>query len=159
MKISDLKSGQGKVDIEATIKSVEQPRVLNRYGRELKVANAIAQDDSGEIKLTLWNQDIDKVQVGSKIKITNGYVSEFQGEKQLTSGKFGKLEVIDSSASTSQQPATQSSQPAQEDLATQPTKEQENPAEKKEEAKAEPEKPAKSSKSKKKAISEEEMAM
>ena len=25
---------------------------------------------------------------------TNGYVNEFQGEKQLTAGRFGKLEVI-----------------------------------------------------------------
>ena len=47
------------------------------------------------MKLTLWNQDIDKVKIGSILKITNGYVNEFQGEKQLTSGKFGKLEVVD----------------------------------------------------------------
>ena len=36
---------------------------------------------------------IDKVKVGSKVKISNGYVKEFQGEPQLTAGKFGKLEV------------------------------------------------------------------
>ena len=30
-----------------------------------------------------------------KVKITNGYVSEFQGELQLTTGKFGKLEVLE----------------------------------------------------------------
>ena len=29
-----------------------------------------------------------------KIRITNGYVSEFNGIKQLTPGKFGKMEVI-----------------------------------------------------------------
>ncbi len=33
--------------------------------------------------------------VGDKVHITNGYVSEFQGEKQLTTGKFGKLEVVE----------------------------------------------------------------
>ena len=29
-----------------------------------------------------------------KIKITNGYVNEFQGESQVTAGKFGKLEIL-----------------------------------------------------------------
>lgn len=95
MKISDLKIGQGKADIEAEVKSIEEPRSFNKFGRELKVANAVVSDDSGEIKLTLWNDDIEKIKIGSKIKITNGYVNEFQGEKQLTSGKFGKLEVVD----------------------------------------------------------------
>ena len=94
VKISELTIGQGKADVEAEVKSIEEPRVFNKFGRELKVANAIVSDDSGEIKLTLWNQDIEKVKVGSKIKITNGFVNEFQGEKQLTSGKFGKMEVI-----------------------------------------------------------------
>lgn len=94
MKISDLKVGQGRVDVEAEVKSIEAPRTFNKFGREIKVTNALISDESGSIKLTLWNQDIDNVKVGDKVKITNGYVNEFQGEKQLTSGKFGKLEVV-----------------------------------------------------------------
>ena len=93
-KISELQAGQGSVNIEAEVKSIEPARTFNKFGRELKVANALISDDSGEIKLTLWNQDIEKIAVGKKIKITNGFVNEFQGEKQLTPGKFGKLEVI-----------------------------------------------------------------
>lgn len=94
MKISELKSGEGKVSIEAEVKSVDEPRVFNKFGRDLKLANAVVFDESGEIKLTLWNDDVAKVTIGKKIKITNGFVNEFQGEKQLTAGKFGKLEVI-----------------------------------------------------------------
>ncbi|MEK6928717.1 MAG: OB-fold nucleic acid binding domain-containing protein [Nanoarchaeota archaeon] len=97
MKISELKVGQGKADIEAIVKSKSEPRVINKYGKELRVANAVISDESGEIKLTLWNDDIGKVNVGDTIKITNGYVSEFNGEKQLTNGKFGKLEVVSGS--------------------------------------------------------------
>ena len=94
VKISDLQTGQGSVSIEAEVKSIEEPRIFNKFGRELKVSNALISDDSGEIKLTLWNEDIEKVAVGKKIKITNGFVNEFQGEKQLTAGKFGKLEIL-----------------------------------------------------------------
>lgn len=94
MKISDLKTGQGRVDIEVEVKSIEPERSFNKFGRELRVANAIVEDDSGNVKLTLWNDEIEKVKEGSKIKITNGFVNEFQGEKQLTAGKFGKIEVL-----------------------------------------------------------------
>lgn len=94
MKISDLKIGQGRVDIEAEVKSIEEPRSFNKFGREIKVANAIVEDETGSVKLTLWNQEIDKVKAGDKVKITNGFVNEFQGEKQLTAGKFGKMEVL-----------------------------------------------------------------
>jgi replication factor A1 len=94
MEIKDLQPGQGSVNIEVTVKSVEEPKEINKYGKVLRLTNAIVTDSSGEIKLTLWNEDVDKVKEGSKIKITNGYVNEFNGEKQLTSGKFGKLEIL-----------------------------------------------------------------
>ncbi len=105
MKLSELKSGQGKVDIELKVKSKAEPRVMSKYGRELKVGNAVVTDESGEMKLTLWNEDVDKVNVGDTIKITSGYVSEFNGEKQLTAGKFGKLEVIGKADGSAVEPA------------------------------------------------------
>jgi len=98
MKIKELKAGQGKVDVEGVIKSMGEVRIINKYGKDLKLCNAVVGDDSGEISLTLWNDDTDKVKQGNKVKITNGYVSEFNGKLQLTSGKFGKLEVVDAEA-------------------------------------------------------------
>ena len=94
MKISELKTNQGSVEVEGVISELGDTRAFNKYGRELKVANAILKDDSGAIKLTLWNDDVTRFKEGDKIKITNGYVGEFQGEKQLTSGKFGKIEKV-----------------------------------------------------------------
>jgi replication factor A1 len=94
MKISELKAGQGKVDIEGVIKSKAEPRVFNKYGKDLRVCNAVLANETGEVTLSLWNDDVEKVNVGDTVKITNGYVSEFNGLKQLTSGKFGKLEVV-----------------------------------------------------------------
>jgi len=113
MKISELTSGQGKVNVEAEVKSIEEPRSFNKFGRSIRVANAIVTDGSGEIKLTLWNDDIDKVKAGSKVKITNGFVNEFQGEKQLTSGKFGKLEVLEGESSSSS--GKEAEEPAKEE--------------------------------------------
>lgn len=93
-KISELRIGESKVNVEGMIKSISDTRAFNKFGRELKVANAILEDESGAIKLTLWNDEIMKIKNGDKIKINNGFVNEFQGEKQLTAGKFGKIEVL-----------------------------------------------------------------
>jgi len=94
MKISELRARQGSVNIEAVVKEIEETKIFNKFGRDLKVANAMIEDESGSMKLTLWNDEIEKVHKGDKIRITNGFVNEFKGDNQLTAGKFGKIEVI-----------------------------------------------------------------
>ncbi len=94
MKIEELKPRQGKIDIEVEVTDIGDAREFEKFGKKGRVANAVVKDDTGEIKLTLWNDEIDNVKVGDKVRISNGYVNEFQGEKQLTAGRFGKLEVV-----------------------------------------------------------------
>ncbi len=95
MNIKDLQPKQGKVDIEVEIVEKESPREFSKFGSAGKLCNAKAKDKTGEIKLTLWNEQVDMINVGDRIKITNGYVSEYQGEMQLSTGKFGKLEKVE----------------------------------------------------------------
>ncbi|MEK6857230.1 MAG: OB-fold nucleic acid binding domain-containing protein [Nanoarchaeota archaeon] len=94
MEIKDLKAGEGKIDVIGEVIEIAEPRNFDKFGKTGKVANAILKDDSGQIKLTLWNEQVDQVKEGDKIHITNGYVSEWKDEKQLSTGKFGKLEVV-----------------------------------------------------------------
>lgn len=92
MKIADLKVGTGNVTIEAEVTAIEQPRdVLTRFGKRTRVANATIKDESGEITLTLWGEDIDKIAIGDRIKVENGWVSEFKNSPQLSAGKYGKI--------------------------------------------------------------------
>jgi replication factor A1 len=94
MDIKDLQARQGNVDIVVEVVEVGEARSFEKFGRSGRVATATVKDDTGEVKLTLWNDQIDQVKAGDKVHITNGYVGEYQGEKQLTTGKFGKLEVV-----------------------------------------------------------------
>ena len=96
MKIKELQTGMKRVEVEATVIEKGNPRqVQSRFKEETyNVADAMVQDDSGAIKLTLWNEQIDQVNVGDNIKIENGYVTSFKGETQLNVGKFGKLTVL-----------------------------------------------------------------
>ena len=104
MQIKDLQPRQGKVEITAIVAEKGEPRTVNSANFSGTVANAKLQDETGTIKFSLWNDQIGQVNVGDTIKISNGYVSEYQGEMQLSTGKFGKMEVVtkgtgDSSAS------------------------------------------------------------
>ena len=101
-KISELTARQGNVEVEGTISELGETRVFNKFGKELKVANAILKDDSGSVKLTLWNDEIMRFKEGDVVKISNGYVNEFQGEKQLTAGKFGSIQKIEGSSSSAE---------------------------------------------------------
>jgi replication factor A1 len=94
MKISELKPGMRRVDVEAKVLSLSEARdVTTRAGEQSRVATADVTDDSGTVKLTLWNEQIDQVKVNSSVKIENGYVTSFRGETQLNVGRYGKLTV------------------------------------------------------------------
>lgn len=93
MKISELKRGMRGVNVSGKIEEISEVRRVNtRYG-PARVADAKLTDDSGSIKLTLWNEQLDNVGVGYEVDIENGYITEFRGELQLNVGKFGKLSV------------------------------------------------------------------
>ena len=100
MKVKELKPRQGSVDIVVDVVDVGSPREFQKFGKPGRVSTAIAKDETGDIKLTLWNEDIEKVNAGDKIHLTNGYVNEWQGELQLTTGKLGKLEVVGKAAAS-----------------------------------------------------------
>ena len=94
MEIKDLQPKQGNVDIDLEIAELGIVREFSKFGKPGKVLTATAKDSTGKIILTLWNEQIDMVKAGDKIRIKNGYVNEWQGEKQLTTGRTGTLEVI-----------------------------------------------------------------
>ena len=94
MQIKDLKPKQGNVDVTVDVVDVGEAREFQKFGKAGRVSNAIVKDETGDIKLTLWNEDIDKVKSGDKVHISNGYVNEWQGELQLTTGRMGKLEIV-----------------------------------------------------------------
>ncbi len=93
--IKELTDGMKRVSVEAQVVEKGDVReVKSKFKDETyRIVDAVLADESGSVKLTLWNEQIDMVNVGDKIKIDNGYVTSFKGEIQLNVGKFGKLTV------------------------------------------------------------------
>ncbi|MFH1181506.1 MAG: SOSS complex subunit B family protein [Candidatus Woesearchaeota archaeon] len=94
MNISELQSKQGNVDLIAEVAEVSEAKEFSKFGKAGRVATATIKDETGEIRLSLWNEQIDNVKPGSRIHIKNGFVNEWQGEKQLTTGRAGTIEVL-----------------------------------------------------------------
>lgn len=85
----------GNVSLEAQVVSLGEPREINKMGRTLKVAEAVLEDDTGSITLSLWQENIEKVSEGSRVKVENAFVGTWQGKPQLTLGRMGKIEAVE----------------------------------------------------------------
>lgn len=98
MKLSELQPKQSEVNVEVEVIDLSEVREFTKFGRVGRVCTATVKDDSAQMNMTLWNDDIDKVKVGDNLKLTNGFVNEWQGELQLTTGRAGQLEVLEGQA-------------------------------------------------------------
>ncbi|MDI6691191.1 MAG: hypothetical protein QME50_04900 [Candidatus Bathyarchaeota archaeon] len=91
-QIGELRMGMKKVNVKAKVLEIAKPTlVFTRFGNYANVANALIADETGTIKLCLWNQQIDFISIGDTVEIENGSTSTFRGEKQLRIGRKGVL--------------------------------------------------------------------
>lgn len=95
VKVKELRDGMKRVNIKGTVTEKSDPReVTSRFkDQTYRVATAVMADETGTIKLTLWNDQIEMVNVNDVVRIENGYVTSFRGEIQLNVGKFGTLTI------------------------------------------------------------------
>ena len=77
---------------------VEKPepnRGYTRYGTTPVVSNILIEDETGSMRMSLWNQQIKKVHKGDVINIENGKVIWYHSERHLGLGRSGSLSVIE----------------------------------------------------------------
>ena len=97
--IHDLRAGMKRVNLKAEVLEIPKPaQVHTQFGNTVMVVNALVGDETGKIKLCLWEGQISSVAVGDNIEIKNAQVCVFRGERQLRLGKNGVLNVLPSPA-------------------------------------------------------------
>ena len=94
MKIKDAKPNSNATLEEVTVTSKGDVREFTKFEKPGRVCNCDIKDDSGEMQLTLWNDEVDTVNSGDKLKITDGWVKEWNGNLQISAGRNGKIEKI-----------------------------------------------------------------
>jgi replication factor A1 len=93
-KIEELNPGSRSIDVLVKVLEINPPRdVSTKDGSTHKVAEALVGDSTGCILLSLWDNDIEKVNVDQNISIKNGYVTLFRGNMRLNTGRYGTIDV------------------------------------------------------------------
>ncbi|MBN2127790.1 MAG: hypothetical protein JW703_05410 [Candidatus Diapherotrites archaeon] len=99
-KISKLSEGQMGVNLEVEVEHVFSPKKFEKNGKKGILCNCLVKDASGEIRVTLWHEDVKKffeqgIQRGDKISLTNCAVSKFNEKLQLSVFGGGKIELTE----------------------------------------------------------------
>ena len=96
--IQDLRACMKRVNVKAEVLEIPKPvQVHTQFGNTVRVVNALVGDETGKIKLCLWEGQINAVAVGDNILIKNSHICVFRGEKQLRLGKKGVISTLQSS--------------------------------------------------------------
>jgi len=90
-------------EVNTIVKVISKSEVRNVTGRDYsvrRVADALVGDETGCVYLSLWDENIDKVNEEATLSITNGYVNLFRGNMRLNIGRYGSFEILEESPVT-----------------------------------------------------------
>jgi replication factor A1 len=94
-KVGELSPASRAVNVKAKVVSKSEIRNISagRDGSPHRVSDALVGDETGCVYLTLWDDNIEKVNEGDSITVGNGYVTLFRGNMRLNIGRYGTLEI------------------------------------------------------------------
>lgn len=96
LQIKNVLSGMRNVEAVCKVQRIYDVREFQKGERKGKVLSMIVGDETGTIRLVLWNEQVDKalsLKEGDIVKISNSYVRENNSRKEIHLGEKGVLEV------------------------------------------------------------------
>ncbi|UWG49493.1 ssDNA-binding replication factor A, large subunit [Halalkaliarchaeum sp. AArc-CO] len=98
-RVEDLALGRSDVDLVGKVLDTDSVRTFDRDdGSEGKVANLTLGDETGRVRVTLWDEQADLVEEfdpGETVEVVDGYVRERDGDLELHVGSRGDVERVD----------------------------------------------------------------
>jgi replication factor A1 len=94
-KVGNLNPRSRRLNLTVKVVSKNPIRevVSRRDGSNHNVTEVLVGDETGSVLLTLWDDDIERVNEDDVLDVTNGYVSLFRGSMRLNIGRFGSFEA------------------------------------------------------------------
>jgi replication factor A1 len=96
-KIGNLSESMGSVNVAGIATQVSEERqFVRRDGTEGKVRSVLLEDDTGTVRLSMWDDDADKaeeMEEGTTIVVENGYTRAGYGGIDLNVGRNGRLHI------------------------------------------------------------------
>jgi replication factor A1 len=115
LTVSQLKDGMQNVDLLVRVMQVFAQKSFEKNGKKGKLCSMIVADSTGETRLTVWHEDVKKIQEagirrGTALLLHNCYVREFNSNPQLNLSYKGSFEVNPKEAAFSDLPKAKSEQ-------------------------------------------------
>lgn len=80
------------VDMALKVLSVSEPKqIITGSGIEHEIVEVDVEDETGKIKLVLWDDRAIPLEAGDVVQVRNGFVSSFKGEWKINVGKSGEV--------------------------------------------------------------------
>jgi replication factor A1 len=96
-KIADITLEMRDLDVEGKVVQIFPVNTFDRDGKEGRVQNIIIADESAQIRLTFWNEDVDKIKdlkVDSVISVKHVYAKEgYRGGVEIHMGRAAEIEI------------------------------------------------------------------
>ena len=83
------------VNVKLKVLDVSEPdQIITGKGVEHKILELEAGDDTGTMKIVLWDDKVIPLKVGDIVQVENGFVSSFKGEWRINVGKYSEITRI-----------------------------------------------------------------
>ena len=93
-KIKDLTAGMRRINLTARVLEVPESKMIyTRYGTTAAVSNVLITDETGSVRMSLWNNQIEMVHKDDVINITNGKVGWYGGEPQISIDQHSSVSI------------------------------------------------------------------
>ena len=92
--LAEIRDGMQGIELEAKVVHVFSPKDFEKENRKGKLCSLIVSDQTGENRLTVWNEGIKKlerIEKGDTIIAKNCYVKTFQEKPQLSLSFNGEI--------------------------------------------------------------------
>jgi replication factor A1 len=97
--VDALTLGQSDVSVRGVVLETESVRTFDRDdGSEGRVANFLLGDETGRVRVTLWDERADRaaeLESGSVVEVVDGYVRERDGDLEVHVGEEGAVDEVD----------------------------------------------------------------
>ena len=98
-RVEDLSLGLSDVNLRGRVLDTDSVRTFSRDdGSEGRVANLTLGDETGRVRVTLWDEKADRTEElerGTCVEVVDGYVRDRDGALELHVGSRGAVEEID----------------------------------------------------------------
>jgi replication factor A1 len=97
--VDSLSLGQSDVNLRGLVLDTDSVRTFDRDdGSEGRVSNLALGDETGRVRVTLWDEKADRateLSAGTAVEVVDGYVRERDGDLELHVGDRGAIEAFD----------------------------------------------------------------